>query len=142
MKKPLSILAIAMGLSSFAAMAHAQTINVEPGEWQYSANGVLGPLPFSESGTECVAPDEASANLEELVADLDADCAIRNVVQVGSKLTAALVCEGSPSLRADLDMDVTGSAARVNVIGQMSLGEDVEFPVDLSGTAKRVGACR
>ena len=141
MKKPLSILAIAMGLSSFAAMAHAQTINVEPGEWQYSANGVLGPLPFSERGTECVAPDEASANLEELVAGLDADCAIRNVVQDGGQLTAAIVCEGSLSLRADLDIDVTGSAARVNVIGQMTAGEGVEFPVDLSGTAVRTGAC-
>lgn len=141
MKKSLSIMAVAMGLSSFAAIAYAQTINIEPGEWQYSANGVLGPIPFSERGTECIAPDEASADLEELVAGLDANCAISNVAQDGSKLTAALVCEGSLSLTADLDMDVTGSAARVNVTGQMTLGEGLEFPVDLSGTAVRTGAC-
>ena len=126
---------------ALALPADAQEITVNPGNWQYSANGVMGPIVVSESGTECVAPEEAMVDLRQIVEDLDAECVLSDIEQSGEKLTATLTCQGALPLTAELDVAVTDSGARANIRGQMSAGEGLDFPVDLSATAIRTGAC-
>ena len=134
--------ALCVGAFALASISEAQDISVEPGEWKYSANGVMGPIPLSENGTGCVVPEQASVNLDEFVKGvLDASCSISDVEQDGGKLTAVLTCDETVLLTADLDMELTDAAARVNVTGEMKVSEGVAFPVDLSGTAVRLGEC-
>ena len=135
-------LALILSALVFLPGANAQEISIEPGEWRYSVNGLLGLFPLTEDGTECVSPDEATADLQELVDGLGAECTLENAKRVGNNITASVACEGALPIEADVDITATSTKADIKVVGTMSTGGSTEFPVNLNATAERLGSCR
>ena len=138
MKKQTLLLALAF--SVLAAPGIAQEISIDPGKWQYTVGGLMGPIPMNENGIDCVSEDEATADLSDLVSSIG-ECTISDAVRAGDKLTASLVCVSPLPMTADLNMTIAGNAAQVEVTGAMAIGGTTEFPVQLNATAERIGSC-
>ena len=136
-----NLLAFACFTLSLISPANAQQLSVQPGEWAYSATGVIGPIPLSESGTECISANEATADLDELLGDVSADCAITTSRRVGNRLTAEIVCRGSLSVKADLEVILDREDVAIEISGSMAADGNAELPVQIIGKANRIGSC-
>lgn len=141
MKKQSIGLALAALTSTFAATASAQTISIDPGEWRYIIDGKLGPTPLSNSGTDCVSPDEATADLGDLVNALSNDCNLISSDQSGDSISAKVVCTGSLPIEADLALTVAGDSAEAVATGALFTGTPAEAPISFMATAIRTGQC-
>lgn len=141
MTKPFKPLACLVGVALWAAAASAQTISIEPGEWEYNLEGQFGPTAISDDGTDCVSPDEATADLADLIEGLGNDCRLTAFERAGDRLTASVVCTGNLPLHADAEVTMSDGAAEADMTGTLFTDTPAEAPLAMRATARRIGQC-
>ena len=125
---------------AFAATANAETVSVEPGLWDYEYTALLAGLPINQSGSECIAPENADLSLQAGAADLDNDCVISNTHRIEGGYTFTLTCLGNIAGEGSGKIVSTGDTLTLSLEGKAGPG-GVLAPFNIDGTAKRAGGC-
>jgi hypothetical protein len=75
--RPLSVSAVLLALLLAAAgltpaLATAATIEIKPGKWRLTTevSSPLQPQPYTQHNTQCITPEKASRNVEDMMADM------------------------------------------------------------------------
>ncbi len=134
------VLIAAAAIVACTSGAAADTISVRPGLWQWELKAVVGPAPITQSGTECVAADEASISFEELAADLNNACTVARLDTTPTGVSFSLVCSGDVPGQIDGVFDYSDDAAKLNAAGEANLG-GAPAPLSVDANATRLGAC-
>ena len=139
-------LILGSALASTALLA-ADQVQVDPGQWQYSATltGSHLPEPIVQKFSECVTPEMSKRTMVEMLTDFQrsSGCELSNVVQSTGKVTADTQCK-NPNL------PVAGEGNFVAVYDKTSFEIEGESSVTSGKTTavvryrhvgKRVGPC-
>ena len=124
----------------FTASAHAETVSIEPGLWDYEYAVLLGGIPLGETGKECVAADEATVSLQSAAKELNENCSISSISSIENGYAFTLTCTGDMPGEASGKVISTGDGLNVSVSGTAGPG-DTPLPFRLDARATRAGTC-
>lgn len=124
---------------SLGALAQADEIEVLPGQWIYEVTALLGFVPLTEGGNECVSERGAKRSLSRTAASLGDGCSIASTDPIDGGYRFVMRCNGNLAGEVDGEITTTGENATLSASGWVSQ-EGVEVPVSVQGKAERTSA--
>lgn len=132
------VLTAAAVLFSTSAAAIAEP-EVSEGLWAYQANATLGIMPVIDSGNYCLDGSQAEASYEELLNDINPNCAVTSGTYTSDGYSFTLTCSNAPEGVLDGKVSVNGGRATLRATGWTGNNAN-QLPVIVNASAKRIGS--
>lgn len=123
--------------------AQAQTYSVEPGQWDWEVDGILGGTPMPFEGTDCLGADEARINVDQALSQAGlGQCTYEEGSSVGNRTDFTLSCaEGEIAFSANGTLTVDRRKVTVKADGFIVMEGLGDVPAFVQATARHKGQC-
>lgn len=129
----------------FALMgtAQAQTYSVDPGQWDWQADGILAGAPMPFEGTDCLSANEATIDVDNALSEAGlGHCEYDEGATVGNRTDFTLSCsEGEIVFTADGTVTVDRRKVTLKADGFIVMEGLGDVPAFVQATASHKGQC-
>ena len=129
----------------FALMgtAQAQTYSVDPGQWEWQADGILAGTPMPFEGRECLSASEARIDVDQALSQAGlGDCTYEQGAVVGKRTDFVLSCtEGEIVFTANGTVTVDRRKVTLKADGFIVMEGLGDVPAFVQATASHKGQC-
>jgi len=128
-----------------ASAANAQSVSVNPGQWEYTTDimmeSAMGSMPQSDSDSSCLKPEDATQTPADFA---ESGCEVTKSSMDGETLKFSLSCDqmGVP-MEGKMAITPMDNGNALDISGEMSgeVPQMGEMKVTIKASGKRVGAC-